>query len=70
MHSIPAIHCPVPVEPANGFIYVPCNTRFNSKCLAGCNNGYYINETAKLTCTLKGTWEPKQITCDGKCMRK
>ncbi|CAB3992609.1 uncharacterized protein LOC113676378 [Paramuricea clavata] len=58
------IHCPAPPEPANGFVYSPCNTRFNSECLAGCNKGYYINGTAKLTCTVNGTWKSRKISCN------
>ena len=60
-----AIDCPAPQEPKNGFIYFPCDTRFGSQCLAGCNDGYYINETT-ITCSVSGTWEPGEITCNGK----
>ncbi|XP_028412378.1 uncharacterized protein LOC114535196 [Dendronephthya gigantea] len=59
-----AIHCPAPREPKDGFIYSPCNTRFNSECRGGCNNGFYINDTSKLVCTVEGKWEPSQITCE------
>ena len=61
-----AIHCVAPPKPKHGFIYSPCNTRFGSQCFAGCDNGYYINGTAKISCSVKGTWEPTQITCHGK----
>ena len=58
------IHCSPPKpKPKHGFIYSPCNTRFGSQCFAGCDNGYYKNGTAKITCSVKGAWEPTQITC-------
>ncbi|XP_028412377.1 uncharacterized protein LOC114535195 [Dendronephthya gigantea] len=59
-----AIHCPVPPVPKNGFIYSPCNTRFNSECVAGCNEGFYTNETVKLKCSVIGTWEHKPVVCN------
>ena len=65
MLSILAIHCPAPLEPKNGFIYSPCDTRFGSQCFSGCNNGFYGNGTTKITCSVKATWEPTELTCDG-----
>ncbi|XP_028408856.1 fibrillin-2-like [Dendronephthya gigantea] len=58
------IYCPDPPEPINGFIYSPCDTRFNSECIAGCDDGFHINETSKLRCTVNGRWEPNKVTCN------
>ncbi|XP_028408846.1 uncharacterized protein LOC114531439 [Dendronephthya gigantea] len=60
------IYCPDPPEPTNGFIYHPCNKLFSSECIAGCDDGFYINETSKMTCTVDGRWEPNKITCHTK----
>ncbi|XP_028408894.1 uncharacterized protein LOC114531490, partial [Dendronephthya gigantea] len=60
------IICPDPPEPSDGFVYSPCDTRFNSECIAGCDDGFHINETSKLRCTVNGRWEPNGVTCKKK----
>ena len=59
------IHCPVPV-PDNGFVYSPCRTEFNSKCVVGCAYGYLIEGTSRITCDASGIWEPRDVSCKGK----
>ena len=62
------IHCPVPV-PDNGFVYSPCRTEFNSKCVVGCAYGYLIEGTSRITCDASGIWEPRNVSCKGKWLR-
>ena len=59
------IHCPVPV-PDNGFVYSPCRTEFNSKCVVGCAYGYLIEGTSRITCDASGIREPRDVSCKGK----
>ena len=69
------IHCPVPVAD-NGFVYSPCRTEFNSKCVVGCAYGYFVEgtsrittsriTTSRITCDASGIWEPRNVSCKGK----
>ena len=60
------IYCDLPQKPSNGFIYQPCDIKYNSQCELGCEDGFFLSGKSKIICGPLKLWEPSNITCESK----
>ena len=59
------------LPPFNGFFVGHCGDTYGSRCVMGCNEGYYLNGSATTTCLVKpghltGYWDTAFPTCKSK----
>ena len=59
------------LPPFNGFFVGHCGDTYGSRCVMGCNEGYYLNGSASTTCLVKpghltGYWDTPFPTCRSK----
>ena len=69
--SITVTRCQRLLPPFNGFFVGQCGDTYGSRCVMGCNEGYYLNGSATTTCLVKpghltGYWDTLFPTCKSK----
>ena len=68
---IAVTRCQRLLPPFNGFFVGQCGDTYGSRCVMGCNEGYYLNGSATTTCLVKaghltGYWDTQFPSCKSK----
>ena len=66
---IPAVTCPNPAKPSNGWFRYSSGVSgpsYRSVATFGCSSGYHMQGSSQRTCQVNGQWDGTQPTCQGK----